>query len=79
LPRKRCLSGFAQSAANEAVLGWVLLLFVLGPALTGLCLGLTARRKQAVNPATLWIAIVWNAILVASFVVLTLIGLTREG
>lgn len=71
------LSGLARTRADRAALGWVLLIFVLGPAIAGLSLGLTAKRKQGSNPPPLWIAIIWNAILIASFVVLMLIGLAR--
>jgi hypothetical protein len=71
-------SGMVRSKEDQEVLGWVLLIFVLGPAVTGLSLGLSAKRKQVGNPAWLWIAIVWNAILVASFVVLMVIGLTKQ-
>ena len=72
------LSGLARTSADRAALGWVLLIFVLGPAIAGLSLGMTARRSKGSNPPPLWIAIIWNAILVASFVVLMLIGITRR-
>jgi hypothetical protein len=71
------MSGMARTKEDRTALGLVLLIFVLGPAIAGLSLGMTAKRKQA-NPATLWIAIVWNAILLSSYVVLTLIGLSRQ-
>lgn len=72
------MSGMARTKEDQTALGWVLLVFVLGPAITGLSLGVSTKRKQAANPATLWIAIIWNAVLVASFVVLMLIGLTKH-
>jgi hypothetical protein len=72
------LRGLADKKEDQTALGWVLLIFVLGPAITGLAFGMSGKRKQAANPATLWIAIIWNAILVASFVVLMLIGLTKK-
>ena len=72
------MRGMVNSKEDQTALGWVLLIFVLGPAITGLSLGMTAKRKQVSNPVTLWIAIIWNAILVASFVVLMLIGLTKQ-
>ena len=72
------LSGLARTKADRAALGWVLLIFVLGPAITGLSLGMTARRTKGSNPPPLWIAIIWNAILVTSFVVLMLIGNARR-
>lgn len=72
------LSGIAESEQEQVALGWVLLLSVLGPALTGLSLGITSKRRHEPNPASLWIAIVWNAILVTCFVVLMLIGVAQK-
>jgi len=72
------MSGLARTKEDRTALGWILIIFVLGPAITGLSLGVTAKRKQGSNPAPLWIAIVWNAVLVASYVVLTLIGLSKQ-
>jgi hypothetical protein len=72
------MRGMARTKEDQTVLGWVLIIFVLGPTLTGLSLGLSAKRKKTSNPAALWIAIIWNAVLVASYVLLTLIGLSRR-
>jgi hypothetical protein len=72
------MSGWAKSKEETAALGWALLLFVLGPAITGLSLGVCAKHSRMANPPFVWIAITWNAILVASFVVLTLIGLAKK-
>ena len=71
------LSGLASNKEDTAALGYILLFFVLGPAITGLSLGVTAKSSRMGNPASLWIAIIWNAILVASFVLLMIIGLSK--
>jgi hypothetical protein len=72
------LGGMARSKEDKALLGWVLLIFVLGPAITGLSVGISTKRKRGANPATVWMAIIWNATLVASFVVLMIIGMARR-
>jgi hypothetical protein len=72
------MSGLASSKEDKAALGYALLLFVLGPAITGLSLGVCAKHSRMGNPPSIWIAITWNAILVASFVILMLIGLTKR-
>jgi hypothetical protein len=72
------MRGVARTKEDQTALGLVLIFFVLGPAITGLSLGVTAKRKQASNPAALWIAVIWNAVLVTSYVMLTLIGLSRQ-
>jgi hypothetical protein len=70
-------SGMANSKDDIAVLGYALLLFVLAPGITGLALGISAKHARLGNPPSIWIAITWNAILVASFVILDLIGLSK--
>lgn len=72
------LSGLSSSEDDTAALGFALLLFVLGPTIAGLSLGISAKHSQMANPPSVWIAITWNAILFASFVVLMLIGLTKQ-
>jgi hypothetical protein len=67
--------GVAQTKADEMVLGWVLLLFVLVPAVVGLALASSAKRQRATNPPSLWIALVWNSIIIGCFLLLTIIGL----
>lgn len=71
-------SGMAASKDDIAALGYALLIFVLAPGITGLSLGITAKHARLSNPPSIWIAITWNAILVASFVILDLIGLSKK-
>lgn len=72
-------AGVHRSAADQQLLGTMLMLFVLGPALVGLGLALSTRDRRLANPPTLWIALVWNALIVGSFVLLTIIGLMMKG
>ena len=71
-------SGFATSKDDLAALGYALLLFVLAPGITGLALGVSAKHARLGNPPSIWIAITWNAILVASFIILDVIGLSKK-
>lgn len=67
-----------QSREAEQLIGFVLILFVLGPAATGLGLAISARERRLPNPPAIAIAIVWNALLVASFLLLCIIGIMRQ-
>jgi hypothetical protein len=59
-------------------LGYIILFFVFLPALLGLGLSLGAQEKHLPNPPVVWIAVLWNAMLVAGNVTLTIIGNLRK-
>ncbi len=65
----------ARSEVQQEMVGTLLTFFVLFPAVVGLGLGLGARDRRLANPPTIGIAIVWNAILVGSFILLCIVGL----
>lgn len=67
----------ARSKADQEVLGMVLMLFVMAPAITGLALGVSARDRRLSNPLSITLAIVWNGIIVGSFLLLILYGMTK--
>ena len=70
---------FARMArADRQAIGMVLIVFVLFPALAGLGLALNSRDRRIATSGLIWIAVVWNAILVGSFVLLTIIGLLKH-
>ena len=56
----------------------VLMLFVLFPAIAGLGLGISAKDRRLATPPWVWMAIIWNALLVGSFVLLMIIGLLSK-
>jgi hypothetical protein len=71
-------AGAAQSKQATQMLGLVLIGFVLFPSAMGFALGLTAKDRRMTNPPSIWIATVWNAILMGSFLLLTIIGNARK-
>jgi len=71
-------AGMARSLANAQVFGSLLTLGILVPAIVGLSLGLGAIDRRLVNPPSLWVATIWNGLIVAAFLLLTLIGLMRH-
>jgi hypothetical protein len=70
-------AGFGRDKAAQEMLGIMLMLFVLAPAIVGTALGVGAMDRRLTTPPTLWIATIWNAIMVASFVLLMIIGMFR--
>lgn len=70
-------AGMADNRGTEMILGFVFLFFILGPAIAGLGMAIGAKRPRRASPSSLWIALVWNSILVGSFVLLMIIGQMR--
>lgn len=71
-------AAMVQSNAEQEALGMVLMLFVLFPAVVGLGLGISVKDRRLANPPSIWIAIIWNAIMVGSFVLLMIIGILSK-
>jgi hypothetical protein len=68
---------FAQmgrSKEGEAALGYIFMLFGLLPALIGMALGFTAIDRRLANPLSLWIATIWNVVILACFLLLVIVG-----
>jgi len=70
-------AGFGRDKAAEEAVGVVLMLFVLAPAIVGTALGVGAMDRRLSTPPTLWIATIWNAIIVGCFVLLMIIGMAK--
>lgn len=71
------LGGLAETKADQTVLGWILIIFVLAPAVTGLSLAISAKRPRRATPASLWIVLVWNSIIIGCFLLLSIIGMMK--
>ncbi len=69
------LAGMAEDKVGEQVLGLLLTLFVLVPSVVGMGMGLSAIDRRLSNPISLWIATIWNIILLCAFVLLCIIGI----
>jgi hypothetical protein len=59
------------------MLGMALMLLVLLPAIIGMGLGFSAVDRRLVNPPVLWIATIWNILIVGGFLLLCLIGIFK--
>jgi len=67
-----------RSEVAQAAMGTLLIFVVLGPAVCGLGFALSSRDRRLENPPAIMIAIVWNALLVGSFLLLCIIGLASH-
>jgi hypothetical protein len=73
------LSGAAAegmgSEADAEVLGIMMTFLLLIPALIGLALGCSAMERRS-KPVSVWVATIWNGIIVGLFILLCIIGIT---
>lgn len=72
-------AGMARDKAGQEAVGIVLMLFVLAPAIVGTALGVGAMDRRLPTPPMLWIATIWNGMMVGSFVLLMIIGMFKGG
>jgi hypothetical protein len=69
------LAGTVRTKADEQMLGVAMTFLVLVPGLIGLALGFSAVDRRFVNPPPVWVAIAWNGLIVAGFLLLSLVGI----
>jgi len=70
-------AGFVKTHEDQQLLGVLLMLLLMLPAIIGLALGCSAMDRRLANPPGLWVAAVWNGLIVAAFLLLCIIGLLR--
>ena len=72
------LSGAAKtmigSGVDDEALGIMMSLFMLVPAIIGTALGSAAMERNS-KPISVWIAAIWNGLIVALFILLCLVGI----
>jgi hypothetical protein len=59
----------------EQVVGVFFSLFVFIPSLVGVALATSTLDRRLTNPATIWVAVIWNALILAVFLLLSVVGL----
>lgn len=63
-----------QGKAELEVLGMAMSLMIFFPSLVGLALAVGTLDRRLSNPGVIWVAVVWNALLVGGFLLLSIIG-----
>lgn len=63
-----------EGPAAEMVLGLALLLLVGLPSVIGTALGMSAKRSGGPNPISVWIAFLWNSLVLGGLVAMIVIG-----
>lgn len=68
------LAEAGKTKGGEAMLGLALSAFLLIPSIVGLALGFSANDRRFANGPAIWIAIVWNGIILTAFILLSIVG-----
>jgi hypothetical protein len=64
----------AETKEGEAILGLIFSLTMLVPSIIGTSLGFSAKDRRLPNPPAVWVAVIWNLLLLGGFVLLCIIG-----
>jgi hypothetical protein len=72
------LAEMARSREGREALGFICMGIALVPSLVGMALGFSAVDRRLANPMSLWIATIWNIIILSAFLLLSLIGILRS-
>lgn len=62
------------TSPDEQTFGFIFLGIVLAPSLIGFGVSSSAQENHLANPISVWIAIIWNALIVLGFIFLVIIG-----
>ena len=68
------LAGAVQTEEELQVLGIVIYLLIFVPSLIGTALGFAAFDRRLGTPTAVWVAAIWNSIILAGLMLLTIIG-----
>ncbi len=68
------LADTVQTKEGEQAVGVALTFLLLIPAIIGMALGFSAVDRRLPNPPVLWIATIWNILIVGGFVLLCIVG-----
>jgi len=71
------LKEMADNKSDATALGLVMMIFILVPSIIGTCLGFSAMHKRLPTPISLWVATIWNVIILACFALLFIVGAAK--
>ena len=67
------LAGMVEDRSSQTLVGIMVILFIALPSVVGTAMAMSAMRKGA-NTIAVWIAMVWNVLMLAGFAMLMIIG-----
>jgi hypothetical protein len=70
--------GMARTKEDQQALGVFLMLLLLAPSIVGLALAASSMDRRLPNTIAMWIAAVWNALILGGFILLMIAGLLMK-
>ena len=71
-------ASMVQTEEDAMVVGFMVIIFAIVPAIIGFSMAFGARRPKRPSPTSLWIALVWNGVLILGYMGLMLLGVLRR-
>ena len=68
----------SRSKGGQEAIGTIFSAIVLVPGVVGMTLGFSAIDRRLANPLSIWIATIWNVVIVAAFLLLGIIGILMK-
>jgi hypothetical protein len=65
----------AESKESETAFGMLLMVILLIPAIIGTALGVSSMDRRLPNSIAMWIATIWNGIILGGFLLLMIVGM----
>ena len=69
----------AESKADEEAFGLLLTFILLIPSIVGTALGVGSMDRRLSNTFAMWIATIWNGIILGGFILLMIVGMMMKG
>lgn len=67
--------GMVKHKEDQEAFGMLLMLLLLAPSIIGVALGVSAMDRRLPNSIAMWIATIWNGMILVGFLLLTIVGL----
>jgi len=67
--------GMARNKEDQEAFGMLLMLLLLVPSIIGVALGVSSMDRRLPNSIAMWIATIWNGMILAGFLLLMIVGL----
>ena len=71
------VEGVFRDPAGQQALGSLIMVVVAIPSLIGLVMGIVCMDRRMTNTTAMWVATVWNGLMVGGIVLLVVAGLLR--
>jgi hypothetical protein len=70
-------SGMVRNREERELVGILLMLLLPLPSLVGVALGVSAMDRRLPNTIAMWIATVWNGVILGGFILLMIVGMMK--